>query len=277
VTWPSQLNLQRHARSLNGLAILLATAATPVLRADTLPDVIDKVRPSIVAVGSYQPIGSPRQRFSGTGFVVGNGHLVVTNHHVVPEKLDEQKKEQLAVFSGRGRKVRFHAARILATDAVHDLALLYISVPLPALDLADSRAVREGSEIAFTGFPIGMALGLYPVTHRGIVSAVSPMAPPQLGAKVLTAPMIRAMRDPYDVLQLDATAYPGNSGSPVYEQRSGKVVGVINSVLVKGGKEAAIEKPSGISYAIPVQFVHALLKQDTTSSAGSARRATGDK
>ena len=85
------------------------------------------------------------------------------------------------------------------------------------------------------------------------------------------------IRDSYDVLQLDATAYPGNSGSPVYEQRSGKVVGVINSVLVKGGKEAAIAKPSGISYAIPVQFVHALLKQDTTSSAGSARRATGDK
>ena len=121
--------------------------------------------------------------------------------------------------------------------------------------------VREGTEIAFTGFPIGMALGLYPVTHRGIVSAISPMAPPQLGSRVLSAKMIRAMRDPYDVLQLDATAYPGNSGSPVYEQATGKVVGVVNSVLVKGNKEAAIAKPSGISYAIPVRFVHELLKK----------------
>jgi S1-C subfamily serine protease len=230
--------------------------------ATSLPDVIDRVRPSIVAVGSFHPSGSPRQQFRGTGFVVGNGHLVVTNFHVLPEKLDSERNEQLAVFSGRGRQARFHPARVVAEDPVHDLALLYISVPLPALELGESgRMAREGTEIAFTGFPIGMALGLYPVTHRGIVSAISPMAPPQLGSRLLTAKMIRAMRDPYDVMQLDATAYPGNSGSPVFDQRSGRVLGVINSVLVKGTKEAAIEKPSGISYAIPVRFVHELLEK----------------
>jgi hypothetical protein len=37
------------------------------------------------------------------------------------------------------------------------------------------------------------------------------------------------------------------------------VVGVINSVLVKGTKESALEKPSGITYAIPARFVKALL------------------
>lgn len=232
-----------------------------VATAASLPDTIDAVRPSIVAVGTYQPSGSPRQQFRGTGFVVGNGHLVVTNQHVLPESLDAEQREQLAVFSGRGRKARFHAARILAKDPVHDLALLYISVPLPALQLAAGDGVREGSEIAFTGFPIGMALGLYPVTHRGIVSAISPLAPPQLGSRVLTAKMIRAMRDPYDVLQLDATAYPGNSGSPVFDQQTGRVLGVINSVLVKGNKEAVLKQPSGITYAIPVRFVHELIEQ----------------
>jgi S1-C subfamily serine protease len=247
--------------ALTACGLLLACVAASTAGTASLPDVIDSVRPSVVAVGTFQPIGSPRQRFSGTGFVVGNGRLVVTNHHVLPEGLDASRQEQLAVFSGRGPRARFHAARVVASDPVHDLALLAIANPLPALSLAEARPVREGTEIAFTGFPIGMALGLYPVTHRGIVSSISPLAPPQLGAKVLTAKMIRAMRDPYDVLQLDAIAYPGNSGSPVYEQRTGKVVGVINSVLVKGGKEAAIEKPSGISYAIPVKFVHALLKQ----------------
>lgn len=239
------------------LGLLVSGAAS----AGGLPDTVDRVRPSIVAVGTYQPSGSPRQQFRGTGFVVGNGHMVVTNYHVLPEKLDQQKNEQLAVFSGRGRKAKFHAARILARDPVHDLALLYISIPLPTLDLAEKTRVREGTEIAFTGFPIGMALGLYPVTHRGIVSAISPIAPPQLGSRVLTAKMIRAMRDPYDVMQLDATAYPGNSGSPVFDQQTGRVVGVINSVLVKGNKEAALQKPSGITYAIPVRFVHELIKQ----------------
>jgi len=242
------------------VAALLLLIAARVHAAD-LPDTIDKVRPSIVAVGIYQPSGSPRQHFRGTGFVVGNGHLVVTNHHVLPGKLNGKKREQLAVFSGRGGKARLHEARVLAKDPVHDLALLYISVPLPAMRLSENERVREGTEVAFTGFPIGMALGLYPVTHRGIVSAISPMAPPQLGSRVLTAKMIRAMRDPYDVLQLDATAYPGNSGSPVYDRKSGRVVGVINSVHVKETKEAVIAKPSGISYAIPVRFVKDLLKK----------------
>jgi S1-C subfamily serine protease len=121
--------------------------------------------------------------------------------------------------------------------------------------------MREGEDIAFTGFPIGMVLGLYPVTHHGVVAAISPMAPPQMSARQLTARQIRAMRDPFDVLQLDATAYPGNSGSPVYDPASGVVVGVVNSVFVKGTKESALENPTGITYAIPVRFVKELLQQ----------------
>ena len=240
---------------------MLVISALNCSSANTLPDAIDKVRPSIVAVGTFQPTGSPRQRFRGTGFVVGNGHLVVTNAHVLPDKLDERSNEQIAVFSGRGRKARFHPAKVLAKDAQHDLAVLYISQPLPALTLAPAKSVREGTEIALTGFPIGMALGLYPVTHRGIIAAVSPMAPPQLGSRNLTPKMIKAMRNPFDVLQLDATAYPGNSGSPVYEPSTGSVVGVVNSVLIKSTKESALENPTGISYAIPVKFVHDLVKK----------------
>ena len=257
---------KRAVRSRWPMALLLALLVIPpgrVSHAGGLPDAIDKVRPSVVAVGTYQPSGSPRQQFRGTGFAVGNGRFIVTNHHVLPTKLDDSKREQLAIFSGRGRKATFHPATIVAQDPAHDLALLRIDGRLPALDLSDSTPAREGTEIAFTGFPIGMALGLYPVTHRGIVSAISPMAPPQLGSRVLNSKMIRAMRDPYDVLQLDATAYPGNSGSPVYAQATGKVLGVINSVLVKETKEAAITKPSGISYAIPVKFVRDLLRKAT--------------
>ncbi len=46
----------------------------------------------------------------------------------------------------------------------------------------------------------------------------------------------------------------------MYEVTSGRVVGVVNSVFVKGTKESVLERPSGISYAIPVKFVHQLLK-----------------
>jgi serine protease Do len=251
---------RRRPCRLAGWALLLCLPLVTSVSAG-LPDTIDRVRAAVVAVGTYNPSGSPRQVFRGTGFVVDNGHLVVTNYHVLPRKLDENRKEQLAVFSGRGRKARFHPAKLVASDPAHDLALLYITAPLPVLELAGEGRVREGEEIAFTGFPLGMVLGLYPVTHRGIVSAISPMAQPQVNSRMLDAKAIRAMRDPFEVLHLDATAYPGNSGSPVYEQSSGRVVGIVNSVLVKGSKETALDRPSGISYAIPVRFVRDLLKK----------------
>ena len=54
------------------------------------------------------------------------------------------------------------------------------------------------------------------------------------------------------IYQLDATAYPGNSGSPMYRSDTGVVVGVINKVFVAETKESVLSKPSGISYAIPV-------------------------
>jgi serine protease Do len=61
------------------------------------------------------------------------------------------------------------------------------------------------------------------------------------------------------VFQLDGTAFPGNSGSPLYDPADGEVVGVLNMVFVKSTKEAALAQPSGISYAIPSTFLIDLL------------------
>ena len=127
------------------------------------------------------------------------------------------------------------------------------------MQLGDSSTVREGQDIAFTGFPIGMVLGLYPVTHRGMVAAISPMARPVENARTLNAAQMRRLHTSFDVFQLDATAYPGHSGSPVYIPDTGRVVGVINSVFVKESKESMLQNPSGISYAIPAIYVQQLL------------------
>lgn len=230
--------------------------------ADSLPETIDKIRPSIVAVGTHAPTHRPPAQFRGTGFVVGDGRLVVTNHHVVPALLNTDHFESLAVFSGRGQQVRMHRAKVLASDSEHDLAVLRIEgEPLPALTMSGQSRVREGQSIALTGFPIGMVLGLYPVTHQGIIAAITPLVIPAASAQQLTAKAVRAMDRPFDVYQLDATAYPGNSGSPVYDPETGQVLGVINMVLVRATKESALSDPTGISYAIPSAYVMNLLKQ----------------
>ncbi len=99
-----------------------------------------------------------------------------------------------------------------------------------------------------------------PVTHRGIVSAITPIAIPQLSAQQLDVKLIQRLSAPYDVFQLDATAYPGNSGSPLYAVDTGLVVGVVNKVFVKESKENVLENPSGITYAIPIEHASALLR-----------------
>lgn len=67
-------------------------------------------------------------------------------------------------------------------------------------------------------------------------------------------------RGAFPVFQLDATAYPGNSGSPLYDPQTAEVIGVVNMVFVKGSKEAALSQPSGITYANPAVHVQALLQ-----------------
>ena len=231
----------------------------PVIAA--LPDTIEKVKPSIVGVGTLLKVRRPPSQLLGTGFAVANGRYVITNHHVIPDEFDHSKNESLVVFIGTGRDSIVRPATLIKIDKQHDLALLEVSdFRLPAMQLGKMSQVREGELYAFTGFPIGAILGLYPVTHRGIVSAISPVAIPVTSTQQLDVAMIRRLQNAYNIIQLDATAYPGNSGSPLYDAETGVVLGVINKVFVKETKEKVLEKPSGITYAIPVTHVRALLE-----------------
>lgn len=208
------------------------------------------------------PARNPRAIFLGTGFVVGNGNLVVTNAHVIPARLDDRRIEQVSVFYRKGDEDKVIITEQVAFDAVHDVAILkMIGESLPPLKLGDVASVQEGELYAFTGFPIGMVLGLHPVTHRGIVSAITPNATPTLPSEKLDIKLRQKLDEPFNVFQLDATAYPGNSGSPLYHPDTGEVIGIINKVFIQEGKEHALSHPSGISYAIPANYVKKLLKE----------------
>ena len=226
-----------------------------------LPETIEEVSSGVVGIGTVQKTRRPPAKLAGTGFVVGDGRLVITNSHVIPKKIDAARLEYLAVFTGRGNSPEARQAVVVKTDEAHDLALLRIEgEPLPALSLGDSSRVRAGEEYAFTGFPLGVIFGLHPVTHRGIVSAITPIALQANSAGQLDPAQIRRLRNPYNVFQLDATAYPGNSGSPLYHPHTGAVIGIVNMVFVKEGRENILAKPSGISYAIPAKYARKLLQ-----------------
>jgi S1-C subfamily serine protease len=234
---------------------------------DDLPELVAAARPSVVPVGTFRATDNPRFSFRGSGFVVGDGNLVVTNFHVLPTAADSagnvSNPTLMVLAPGAGREMEPRPARLVASDRNHDLALLRIEgAPLPALQLGDTALVREGSSVAFIGYPIAGILGYSPVTHRGIVSSVASIVLPASSAGQLSERAIARLREgPFDIYQLDATAYPGNSGGPVFEVATGRVIGVINMVLIRGTKESALTNPTGISYAIPVRFVRELVER----------------
>jgi len=253
-------------KTLPGLALVLPLwLSAGSASGQDVATTIERVKGSIVAVGTYERTRTPPFAFRGTAFVVGDGTLVVTNAHVLPGVLDTTRLEQLGiVIPGPDRdKYQFREAKQVAVDPGSDLAVLKIvGAALPALRIRDSDGVKEGQPIMFTGFPIGAAIGLFPATHRGMVSAITPIAIPQARSAELDPKTIRRLTSgSFPIFQLDATAYPGNSGSPVFDPATGEVLGVINMVFVKGTKESVLTQPSGITYAVPSRFLQDLLQK----------------
>lgn len=228
-----------------------------------LPDTIARLKPSIVIVGTFKATDSPRFQLRGTGFLVEDGRFVVTNAHVLPTVTGADAPALVVQVRLASGEWDTRPARVLGTDPARDLTLLRMEgAPGPAMRLGQSESVREGESLAFMGFPIGGVLGYSVVTHRATVSSITPAALPSPTANRLGEQTIRSLRGGvFEIFQLDATAYPGNSGGPLFRIDTGEVIGVLNMVLIKGTRESALSQPSGISYAIPARHVIELIER----------------
>jgi S1-C subfamily serine protease len=250
------------------LIAIAAISLTGHLKAD-LVQTIAKIKPSVVILGTYKSTSSPRFSLRGTGFVIGDAHhdssnLVITNAHVLQQANEADALTTLVIqIKSLNNELQMRTVEVIEVDKIHDLALLRFQGPsAPALNVGDSYAVQEGHAIAFMGFPIGGALGFSPVTHRGTVSSIAAAALPTPSAQQLNEKTIRGLREgSFNIFQLDGTAYPGNSGGPLFDPDTGDVLGVINMVYIKGSRESALSNPSGITYAIPSTFISQLVKR----------------
>lgn len=241
--------------------------ALPCLSYAGLAETVAAVRGSVVAVGTFAETDAPRFGFRGTGFVVGDGTLLITNHHVLPTAEDQGSSSvprSLAILVPRkSGDPELRLAKLVTSDRSHDLAVLRLEgSPLPAVTLGPPELSPQGTSVALLGFPIGGVFGFTPVVHRGIVAAVTRVALPAQGARQLNSTTVARLREgPLEIYQLDATAYPGNSGGPLIDAETGQVIGVVNMVLVRSTRESALTNPTGITYAIPVRRVLDVLKR----------------
>jgi tetratricopeptide (TPR) repeat protein len=179
-------------------------AETAAQRQPSLPELIRRVKPSVVAVITYDAKGNTL--LSGSGFFVRPGQ-VVTNLHVV----EGARRAEVKTLEGKGRV--YPVASVLATDEEGDLAVLSVEMPAERARAAElTQAVPEEGESVFV---IGNPLRLEGSVSDGIVSAVREV--PSLGR----------------IIQITAPISHGNSGSPVFNMR-GQVVGVVTIKVTNG-------------------------------------------
>ena len=94
--------------------LIVLIAASPA-HAD-VADMVARIKPGVVGVGTFNPTGSPRGNLQGTGFAVLDGRYVVSCAHIFVKPLDSEKKETHAIFIGRDRQVTVRPATLIATD-----------------------------------------------------------------------------------------------------------------------------------------------------------------
>src|SRR5215510_9692545 len=184
--------------------VLVMIAAQVALSQDNLPELVRRVKPSVVAIATYDATGEPLM--TGSGFFVGPGQ-VVTNLHVVRGAT----RAEIKTLDGKGKV--YPVAGALDVDEEGDLALLRVEMPLErarSIEMAEALP-DEGERI----FVIGNPLKLEGSVSDGIVSAVREV--PNLGR----------------IIQITAPISHGNSGSPVFNLR-GQVLGVVTVKVTNG-------------------------------------------
>lgn len=194
--------MRRYPRIFPFALILLLSAAA---RADeSLPTLVKRVKPAVVAIATYDSNGEALM--TGSGFFLKPGQ-VVTNLHVVRGAA----RAEIKTLDGKGKV--FPVTGALAVDEEGDLALLNVEMPLERA--RTSELATELPDEGETIFVIGNPLKLEGSVSDGIVSAV------------------REVPNSYRIIQITAPISHGNSGSPVFNLR-GQVLGVVTVKVTNG-------------------------------------------
>ncbi len=177
---------------------------------------------------------------SGTGIVLNDKGLILTNDHVVAGA------SSLAV-APKGSTSVTRAATLLGEEANDDLALIKVDpsgLGLKPLTLTSSKSVQVGDAV----YAIGNPYGLNETLTRGIVSALGRTISAPNGSKIAGA------------IQTDAALNPGNSGGPLLNDQ-GEVIGV-NSQIASEAASVAGSQPgsTGVGFAVSSDTVAQAVK-----------------
>ena len=187
--------------------------------------------------GGAMPHGDMPMRGQGSGFIVGQDGVILTNAHVVRDA------DEVTVKLNDRREFK---AKVLGSDAATDVAVLKINAKdLPVVALGNAAQLRVGDYVLAIGSPFGFEQS----ATAGIVSAKGRSLP----------------GDSYvPFIQTDVAVNPGNSGGPLFDA-DGRVVGINSQIYSQTGGY------QGLSFAIPIDV--ALGVKDQIVSTGKVVHA----
>lgn len=192
---------------------------------------------------------------SGTGIVLNDEGLILTNNHVISEGTS------ITVSPGKSASVS-RTASVVGADPNSDLALIKIDpsgLGLKPLKLVSSSSVQVGDSVYALGNPYGLTETL----TKGIVSALE---------REISAPDGATIKN---VIQTDAPLNPGNSGGPLLNAE-GDLIGV-NSQIASDAARTEGSQPgsTGVGFAISSNTVSEVIKT-IESGGGSAEKTEGE-
>lgn len=193
------------------LLFLILAATVPAAAQDLLPELVRRIKPSAVAIETFDARGEKLSR--GSGFFIDTDR-VVTNRHVIEGAFRAE------VHSSTGSS--YPVKGVLAIDAEGDIAILRVETsPNQVRPLSlDRTSPQEGESVVVIGNPFGLEGSV----TNGIVSAVRDI--PTFGR----------------IIQITAPISPGSSGSPVVNMQ-GQVIGVA-TLQITGGQSVNFAIPS---------------------------------
>jgi serine protease Do len=232
-----------------------------VSRRNAITRAVEKASTSVVSIMATEPVQRmnpqdeffryffggqlPRENSSmGSGFIISEDGLIVTNQHVVGSNPSE-----IMVSTVDGKS---YGAELIGVDELTDIALIRIESedPLPYAELTDSDDVIVGEWAIALGNPFGLFDDGNPTVTVGVISATNrDFRPDPNNPRVYI-----------DMIQTDAAINRGNSGGPLLNS-SGDVIGM-NTFIYTGGTSAGFV---GLSFAIPSNRIERIINQLLTT------------
>ena len=190
----------------------------------------DIIRPSVVRVvglGKENPDKTDNERSVGTGVVIVDKGIILTNLHVV------QGAETIKVIFSDGLE---STASITGIQPENDLAVLQahkIPDDMIAATMRSTADLAPGDEVLAVGYPFGIG----PSASAGVISGLKRSFRSPEGKQLMT-----------NLIQFDAAANPGNSGGPLVTME-GEVIGIVTAIFNPNHQRTFV----GIAFAVPIE------------------------